>query len=1141
VVPAAVSRLTGEVADLRGWFRSLTLAFTAALVSAAIGGQAFAAPPAPPSGRYQSQLTVADVARLSAGATQRSIVIFRNQHPELPATRAVASARSRAIDGDQAQVRSELSTLHAADLRTFHVVNAVAATISKAEADRLGANPAVRAVVPDLPIAAPTRPAAAADAPAVPATASAALQQLCPPDPAVPLLEPEALQLLNVEQQPGSGLAAAHDLADGSGVQVAFIADGVDTQNPDFLRNGTSIFSDYQDFTGEGLNAPTSGAEALGDAASIAAQGNQVYDLSQFVSAVHPLPPGCNIRIKGVAPGVSLVGLKVFGNNTATFASHFVQAIDRAVTVDHVDVINESFGANIYPDAANDPVSLADAAAVQAGVTVVASSGDAGRTSTIGRPSHAAGVISVGGSTQFRLYRQTGSFGSQLSAGGWLSDNISALSSGGFTQFGPQTIDLVAPGDLGWSECDPNPAIYQACGTPARPRVIQQFGGTSESSPLTAGVAAMVIQAYERAHGGQHPTPDLVRQILVSSATDLHVPAEEQGAGLVNGLKAVQTAMSIHDANGSPAAQGDGLLVGPTRLTATAAAGSTTSFRVTVTNSGAAARTVQPSLLKLDDALASNDSGALDLPLATAPTFLDGGGTPSAYELHQFQVPDGAQWLNGDIAWNGGAQRASRVRETLFDPVGRLAAYSLPQGAGGFGHVDVHDPAAGTWTAVIWTQKNGGGYNGTVQFAFTTQRFQSAGTVSPRSRTLAPGATATFNVRTALPAQAGDTSARLVIGTGASDDGSIPVTVRSLVPMGPGGGAFQGILTGGNGRPILGGQTLVYQFDVPAGRPSLDLALRLRDPGYNVAGLLLDPSGEPVDEQTTRLVTAGTTTATSALQLLQRSPHAGRWTAILVLSPPETGAQVQEPFTGVVAFDSLPVTAAGLPRSPATVLPAGQPVTVSIQIQNTGISQKDFFVDARLAQRAQTGLLGTTPLTVQLPLLAGQPTPSFLVPTDADQLTIVASGTAPILMHVAHVLNGPQVEGVSVGDLSIALRDAAQVAPGPWTAFPTEVGPFGTSPAPAVTVNAAAVVDANQFDAAVTASSGDLWLTAVDPAATYTPLTLAPGQSGAITATITPTAPSGTVVHGTLELDTFNPLTSMGDEVVSIPYVYTVG
>ena len=125
---------------------------------------------------------------------------------------------------------------------------------------------------------------------------------------------------------------------------------------------------------------------ALADASSIAAQGNQVYDLSRFVNAAHPLPPGCNVRIVGVAPGATLVGLKVFGNATATFASHFVQAIDRAVAIDHVDVINESFGANVYPDAANDPVSLADAAAVRAGVTVVASSGDAGRTSTIGRP-----------------------------------------------------------------------------------------------------------------------------------------------------------------------------------------------------------------------------------------------------------------------------------------------------------------------------------------------------------------------------------------------------------------------------------------------------------------------------------------------------------------------------------------------------------------------------------------------------------------------------------------------------------------------------------------------------------------------------------------------------------------------------------
>jgi hypothetical protein len=1124
--------------------RALMVVAAGTLLALGSGSPAVAAPAAPPAPGTHGPLTAADVARLAAGADRRSIVILRNQHAELPARGVTAAARTRSVDGDQAPLRSELALLHAGDVRGFHLVNAVAATISRAEAERLRADPSVQAVVPDLAIPAPPR---TVPDPAVPATAPgpvatpAGLQQLCPPDPNVPLLEPEALQLMNVALQPGSGSPAAHDLADGSGVKVAFIADGVDIHNPDFTRGGASVFADYQDFTGEGIDAPTSGGEAFGDAASIAAQGSQVYDLSRLVNAAHPLPPGCNVRIEGVAPGASLVGLKVFGSATATFASHFVQAIERAVTVDHVDVINESFGANIYPDPGTDPVSLADSAAVQAGVTVVASSGDAGLTSTIGRPSHAPGVIAVGGTTQLRLYRQTSAFGSQLSAGGWISDNISSLSSGGFTQLGPQTVDVVAPGDLGWAQCDANAAIYRSCGPVAQPRLIQQFGGTSESSPLVAGTAALVIQAYERTHGGARPSPDLVRQVLVSSATDLHVPADQQGAGLVDALKAVQTALSIHDSQGSPAPQGQGLLVSPTRLTATAPPGSTQTFRVSVTNAGAGSRTVQPAALALESAPASEDAGTVALAPATAATFVDGGGTTSAYELHPFSVPAGVQRLDGDITWDGRLQRSARVRETLFDPVGRLAAYSLPQGPGGFGHVDVHDPLPGTWTAVLWTQRNATAYAGPVQFSFSTRRFVPAGEVSPGSRTLAPGATGTFTVRVRTPVAAGDTSARLVVGTGDASDGSIPITIRSLVRLGAAGGAFQGVLTGGNGRPVFGGQTLTFQFDVPARRPSLDLALRLRDQNYNLTAILIDPTGEPVNEQSTGVVTTTGTTFTNALELLVHTPRAGRWTLVLALNPPLSGLSVREPLTGTIGFGTLPVAAQDLPGSPATVLPAGRPVTAAIQLRNMGVRQKDFFVDARLSGRAEVALLGTTPLTVQLPLLSGQPAPAFVVPTDTDQLTIVASAGAPILMHVAHVLNGPQVEGLSTGDLAIATRAAPEVAHGPWTAFPTEVARTDGAPQPPVAVSVAAVADLAPFDPAVTATTGDRWRAAVDASATYTPLTLAPGQSGTIVVTITPGAPAGTVVSGTLELDTFDPLTSMGDQVVAIPYAYTVG
>ena len=87
----------------------------------------------------------------------------------------------------------------------------------------------------------------------------------------------------------------------------------------------------------------------------------------------------------------------------------------------------------------------------------------------------------------------------------------------------------------------------------------------------------------------------------------------------------------------------------------------------------------------------------------------------------------------------------------------------------------------------------------------------------------------------------------------------------------------------------------------------------------------------------------------------------------------------------------------------------------------------------------------------------------------------------------------------------------------------------------------AAVANTNPFDSAVTSTSGDIWAISVDPSASYTPLTLAPGQTGTITLTITPNAPKGTVIHGFIGVDTLNLATISGDELVNIPYTYTVG
>ena len=93
------------------------------------------------------------------------------------------------------------------------------------------------------------------------------------------------------------------------------------------------------------------------------------------------------------------------------------------------------------------------------------------------------------------------------------------------------------------------------------------------------------------------------------------------------------------------------------------------------------------------------------------------------------------------------------------------------------------------------------------------------------------------------------------------------------------------------------------------------------------------------------------------------------------------------------------------------------------------------------------------------------------------------------------------------------------------------------------TVNLAAVANTNPFDSAVSSSTGDAWDASVNPNAfaTYSPLTLDPGQSGTITLTFTPNAAKGTVVHGFIGVDTFNLFSASGGELINIPYSYKVG
>jgi hypothetical protein len=1101
--------------------------------------------------------------------TQNVIVVLRNQHNDLAITKG--QQRGPRIDAaarDQAPLMANAQRSGARNVHGFKTLNGFAATVTPEQAAQLSADPAVQGVFPDLQVRR-RLPDARTAGPAA-GTKAAAAGSICPTDPAKPLLEPEALQTTHTAFA-DPAVQQAQSLVDGNGVKVAWLADGMDPNNPDFIRaDGSHVFVDFQDFSGEGPNAPSSGAEAFGDASAIAAQGRQVYDLADFVNPAHPLPPGCTIRVLGMAPGASLVGLKVFGNAPSAPTSRFIEAIDYAVNVAGVDVINESFGANPFPDLGNDPISLADNAAVDAGVTVVASTGDAGTNGTIGTPASGPKIIGVAGTTNFRSYLQTTFAGAQFSNGTWASDNISSLSSGGVTQQA-RVPDLSAPGDLGWALCSTNVDVYLDClDYKNAPSPIQNFGGTSQSSPLVAGAVALVIQAYKKTHGGVRPSPALVKQLLTSTATDLGHPAYEQGAGEVNTLAAVRAAMSWKDRNGSPDPVGTALVVDNTQLTMVGQPGSTGSASFSVRNVSRNTQTVKLSTRTLGRVV-TNRNGSVNLNTATAPSFLDAFGIARSYVTQTFTVPVGVDRLDVSLAANS---PISPPRVILIDPHGTYTAYSIPQGGGNFGHVDVHFPGFGTWTAIFALSKSSG-FNGPILFNVKTSNFTTHGTVNPSTLTLAPGQSRSVTVHAPLPGQPGDLSESVQLSTALGVTTSVPLTLRALVPTSRQTNTFTGVITGGNGRPAPA-QSNVYYIDVPAGKKDLGIGFTMQDPNTQVFGILTSPEGQVSSYQSNLFVdlATGDLLAANTFQLYRRNPMPGRWILSLQVNNPVSGLELQQRFTATVAFNTVNIQA-NVPNNARTVLAAGQPVEIPVKITNTGVAPLTYFADGRLNAVDDIPLAELTGAsTVPLPVPPGV-FPQWLVPTDTNRLTVATSADQPVNLDVFYSSGEPEKYSAAQGNGATVRVNAAQVSPGLWASDIGQHGPF-TGPAQPGTASVAAVARGQVFDPAVTSTTGDVWQAGVESsaasnaalaarlkaagkrllsgAATATastgptanavdtgPVQLDPGESFTITVTITPNAPHGTVVRGHLYIDTFSFFTLGGDELIDLPYAYTVG
>jgi hypothetical protein len=151
---------------------------------------------------------------------------------------------------------------------------------------------------------------------------------------------------------------------------------------------------------------------------------------------------------------------------------------------------------------------------------------------TIASPAVAKNVIATGASQNGRPDLFTGGEGQP--------ERVAGFSSRGPCEDGRWKPDLVAPGT--WIA-----SLQSAAASPKNAWLAisdhyQYQGGTSQAGPHVSGAAAVFIQYYRETHGGQTPSPALVKAALINSAHDLDnvegatepVPNLEEGWGRVS-------------------------------------------------------------------------------------------------------------------------------------------------------------------------------------------------------------------------------------------------------------------------------------------------------------------------------------------------------------------------------------------------------------------------------------------------------------------------------------------------------------------------------------------------------------------------------------------------------------------------------
>jgi hypothetical protein len=389
----------------------------------------------------------------------------------------------------------------------------------------------------------------------------------------------------------------------------------------------------------------------------------------------------------------------------------------------------------------------------------------------------------------------------------------------------------------------------------------------------------------------------------------------------------------------------------------------------------------------------------------------------------------------------------------------------------------------------------------------------------------------------------------------------VPVTLRGQVPTGLGvTGKFSGVLTGGNGRSPGEGQVAAYSFRVPSGLPVLlrdidvDVVLA-NDPANQVSGYLIAPGGETMGYGSSYLTTGFNDSGVPVesprrqLSLYTSNPIPGVWTLIIDFTSPVPGNELSDAFTGRIRFNAASFNRGALPDSPSVSLKRGKPVTYKITVRNSGAAAEDIFLDPRLTMMQSYALQPQDQVAgVKLPVPATVDPPEWIVPTMTHSVSASASSSVPVMFDFGPFPGDPDEASTSGRAASASYplgRVVTPVTQGLWYAVPAEVGPYPAHGAPGATVTTSMSAVTQKFDTSASPATGDFWkfgVSSLAASASYNLFIVNPGQTRTISLTVTPSAPSGTVVRGMLYIDDFVDSLQFlsGSQLVALPYAYTV-